>query len=539
MPTPSPENTCSHDTMDDPDVQGARPPLAAAAAAAASSSPLESDTPEIQAETGEQNNNPKEIVRGIASYLSLSDVESIGSLYSLISPPAYHQHTYTPRIRKIGSASPGTNSSYRFLQGHSHNRHGSTATLASIDDCIASDDDSELVGFDSAAAAAAGISMIPIAVSNPQWGGTATSPTADNSNDNGHMAETPGLIALSPIPLDEDERDDDENSSAIIRISPSHINAEFDYKYRDEEDEDPKNVRRRTTMHMKMIQEKLKDAVFRHPHSIRSYCRTSHRSAIRMKQKLSRSRSSTFCPHCHMLSDHIETSNSQNVGMDDMDNFNTNVHMQRKSSFGYYLDQCNCAEKGRPKQHSRENQWQAPHDHILQFLASSIFDNIPLSILFDISHQSLDTSIKVTHASLSITSLSAETLINLLVNAVLSTLDTLGHNLNPFTLLNNIFRLQREAMGKTGEVIATGIQSVATGVGSAGTACMHVFSKPDKHLHHSGGLGGMVSVGARSPRSGMVSVGQSLVEGLLLRSSGNVREVLISEKVRNIIICTL
>ena len=48
-----------------------------------------------------------------------------------------------------------------------------------------------------------------------------------------------------------------------------------------------------------------------------------------------------------------------------------------------------------------------------------------------------------------------------------------------------------------------------------------------------------MSVGARSPRSGMVSVGQSLAEGLLLRSSGNVREVLISEKVRNIIICTL
>lgn len=84
-------------------------------------------------------------------------------------------------------------------------------------------------------------------------------------------------------------------------------------------------------------------------------------------------------------------------------------------------------------------------------------------------------------------------------------------------------------MGKTGEVIVTGIQSVA----SAGNACMHVFSKADKNYASSGGLGGIVSAGTRgSPKSGMVSVGQSLVEGLLLRSSGNVREVLISEKVR-------
>ena len=94
-------------------------------------------------------------------------------------------------------------------------------------------------------------------------------------------------------------------------------------------------------------------------------------------------------------------------------------------------------------------------------------------------------------------------------------------------------------MGKTGEVSASGIQSVATGVGSAENTCMHAFSKPDhayvynnnEHHHHHHHPGGIISAGTRNPRSGMVSVGQSLVEGLLLRSSGNIRDsILVSNK---------
>ncbi len=515
MSTPTPESISDHDAIDDrhhAQDDASQPPVSSKSfpsASAAMASPMESETL---------------IVRGIASYLSLSDVESIGSLYSMLSPPAYHQHTFTPRIRKIGSASPSVSNSYRFLQGQPHNRHNSAATLASIDDCVASDDDSELAGFDSKRS---GIPMVSsrsratfgehLSNEGTRWGPVITDNLAtEDDTVAGDMAETPGLIALSPIPLDEDEvevdDDYDENSSAIIRISPSTIHSE--YQYRIEIDNQRKHAKRKTITHMKMIQEKLKDAVFRHPHSIRSYCRTSHRSAIQMRQKLLQNRGATFCPHCHMIS---EAPDSRNT---------FNGQMQRKASMEYYLYHCDCAENDHSK--ISEIPFKSPQDHIIQFLASAIFDNIPLSILFDISHQSLDTSLKVTHASMSITIVSAETIINLLVNAVLSALDILGHNLNPLTLLSNIFRVQREAIGKTGGVIATGIHS-------AGTACMQVFAqKPDKNLHHTGGLGGIVSVGTRSPRSGMVSVGQSLVEGLLLRSTGNVREVLISEKVRTL-----
>jgi hypothetical protein len=49
-------------------------------------------------------------------------------------------------------------------------------------------------------------------------------------------------------------------------------------------------------------------------------------------------------------------------------------------------------------------------------------------------------------------------------------------NFNPFALLEAIVSLQFNAMGRTSEVLASGIQSVATGVGSASSAALHKLS---------------------------------------------------------------
>jgi hypothetical protein len=143
----------------------------------------------------------------------------------------------------------------------------------------------------------------------------------------------------------------------------------------------------------------------------------------------------------------------------------------------------------------------------LKFLSSSIFDNVSLSILLDISFQTVGTSVKVTQASISLSTISADFLVGHLIFAIHEALTILSDNLNPFTLLSNIINLQRKLMGN----------SVATGVGSA------------YPLTHNG-FGGMTSADNRSPRSGMVSVGQSIVGGLL-RNAGGIRDNVISDKV--------
>ena len=487
-------------------------------------------SPETRIET-----NPNEIVRSIASYLSLSDVESIGSLsrYSIMSPHRdSHHNIRSPRMRKSSSATGSTaNGPYRFLQGgttvavgagagaigdtssmgmsRSSNRIlGSFTTLASIDDSYQDDagdyihnipeynnnsrgkrgDENMNHNHSSGPDAGAGVGF------DKNAGNHSNSSTYQQWGESSGI-ETPGLVALSPIPLDEDEEDED-STSLLLTASPSSMygyayGSRYEETYRYEND-----AKTRTTLHLKRIQEKLKNAVFCHPQSIRSYCLSSHRTAIEMKKERLK-RSCALCPKCRMI---------RTEGQD--------VYAIAGMKDQTYLDECTCDEYAEEeKPHAKRS----PHERILEFLASSIFDNVPLSILLDISFQTLGTSMEVTQASISLTTISADFIIGHLAAVIHQALDILSENVNPFTLLGNILRFQRKAMGKTGEAIVTGIQSVATGVGSA-------------YPMSQSGFGGMTSAGTRSPRSGMVSAGQNFVGGLL-RSGGAVRDNVISDKV--------
>jgi hypothetical protein len=490
-------------------------------------------SPETRIET-----NPNEIVRSIASYLSLSDVESIGSLsrYSIMSPHRdSHHNIRSPRMRKSSSAT----GSYRFLQGgaavgtstgaigdtssmgvsRSSNRIlGSFTTLASIDDSYQDDagdyihnipeynnnnrgkrgDENINHNHSSGPDAGAGVGF------DKNAGNHSNSSTCQQWGESSGI-ETPGLVALSPIPLDEDEEDED-STGLLLTASPLSMYG-YAYGSRYEETNRCENdAKARTTLHLKRIQEKLTNAVFCHPQSIRKYCLSSHRTAIEMKKERLK-RSCALCSQCHMI---------RTEGQD--------VYAIAGMKEQTYLDECTCDEYAEEeKPHAKR----PPHERILEFLASSIFDNIPLSILLDISCQTLGTSMEVTQASISLTTISADFIIGHLAAVIHQALDILSENVNPFTLLGNILRFQRKAMGKTGEAIVTGIQSVATGVGSA-------------YPMSQSGFGGMTSAGTRSPRSGMVSAGQNFVGGLL-RSGGAVRDNVISDKVSAVIfvICDL
>lgn len=345
----------------------------------------------------ENHQQESEILRGIASYLSFSDVESLGSLSTNWS---------SHRFGKNG------NRSFNRLE---------RTTPGNTDD---------LPKF------------------NPSYSTSISSHELEWLRPND--PNTPGLVALSPIPLDED----DEESTPLDTM---HRNQKSKEKY----------------SLANQIQELLMNQVFAHPNSIRSYCLSSHDAAAKLRRK--RKKKMKNCPECNLTK-------------------RLYVSYKRKGdSFQDLLKYCICEDFLRER-HSKS---EAVHEKILHLFKSSIFENVPLSIIFDISYQTFETSLCVSHSSVTIAMTSVCMILHTLSHAVNNIVNGISHNLNPWNLIQTIFHLQRKAVGKTGEVIVTGIQSVATGV----------FSKSESHY-------GLVGIrGPLSPRSGMVSAATNFLRG--------------------------
>jgi hypothetical protein len=355
----------------------------------------------------DSHNQESEILRGIASYLSLSDVESIGSLSTNWSSHRFGKNNSTRSLSKLGRTTPGSKG--------------------------------ELVHCDASHLNSVGDDKLG-------WLRTKD-------------AYTPGLVALSPIPFDED----DEDSTPI------------DAMYHNQKTHEKNSF-------AKDIQDLLQSQVFAHPNSIRSYCLSSHEAAAKLRRK--REKKMKVCPKCHL---------SKRLYISDK---------RRRDSYHNLLQYCICEDSF----HERHYNTEAVHEKMFNLLKSSIFDNVPLSIIFDISYQTFDTSLKVSHSSVTITAGSVGMILHALSHVVNNVVHGVSHNLNPWNLIQTIFHLQRKAVGKTGEVIATGIQSVATGV----------LSKSESHY-------GLVGMRGTSPRSGMVSAATSFLRG-------SPKENIISEK---------
>lgn len=344
----------------------------------------------------ENPNQESEILRGIASYLSLSDVESIGSLSTnWSSQHRFGKSDSSRSFNRIGRTTPRRTDEVE---------NSDTAYLNSI-----------------------------------------------GGNEFGWLRSkdpnTPGLVALGPI-------EDDEESTPTYTTYQNTKSSE-------------KNSL------VKQVQELLKKQVFAHPSSIRSYCLSSHEAASELRRK--RKKKMKICPKCNLTKRSFISDTRKRNSYQDLSKY------------------CICEDFLGERHYKTET----VHEKIFQLLKSSIFDNVPLSIIFDISYQTFDTSVKVSHSSVTITATSVGMTVHALSHVVNNVVHGVSHNLNPWNLIQTIFRLQRKAVGKTGEVIVTGIQSVATGV----------FSKSESHY----GLVGMR--GTVSPRSGMVSAATNFLRG--------------------------
>jgi len=96
-----------------------------------------------------------------------------------------------------------------------------------------------------------------------------------------------------------------------------------------------------------------------------------------------------------------------------------------------------------------------------------------------------ETSLDTTFASFHLTASSINAVVSALGQLIVRVWDGIT-NLNPFQLLEAIISLQFNAMGKTSEVLASGIQSVATGVGSASSLALHRLSAANLSVNRTG-----------------------------------------------------
>lgn len=122
-----------------------------------------------------------------------------------------------------------------------------------------------------------------------------------------------------------------------------------------------------------------------------------------------------------------------------------------------------------------------------------LFHNVPLSVLIDVVDAIGDTALDSTFATVKL----SVAVLNHIVSALGRLVQGLWHgvtNFNPLQLLETIISLQFNAMGKTSEALVGGIQSVATGVGSASSLALHRLSAAN--------LAGHTSVSNASLRTG-------------------------------------
>ena len=531
---------------------------------------------QLPSANSEGNENIK-IIRSIASYLSLSEVESLGSLYSVTSPHTYHS----------GS---GGSSSDHYTNPHFHHQYQhdireeeycenettpiNNVNLSDKREDGSDDDDDEEYEIHSGPDAAAGFGLNVHRQQNYEKNLFSKTSGKENNIERGNTREkeeTPGLIALSPMPLDDESYHDDSFNKQHKR---SNKEQHCYYLRQQEYHQKNKNVLSTKYYHqLKEIQQNLQEEILSHPQSIRSYCVSSQREArkiIKRKKKKKHQYREDDYKNGDFKDDHDQNSLS-GVLCPDCDNVMTTIQIidansiqqqngQRSGWENMYTCPCQSNQehtlisksiKNRiiyPRDDQQQHQFcQKPlHSKILHILISPIFENVPLSIIFDITIQTAQTSHQTLSAALSLSARSMKSILQLLFQTVHHIWSIVSHTLNPFTIIDFIISLQQKVMGISSysDAIATGIQSVTT-LGSSEQKYGMIGS--GFGVVGGGGIltrdGGLTSAMSASVRSGSVIGGRS-AKGLGDwwrggSASGGGRGNLVSEKVGHLYMDTI
>jgi len=379
----------------------------------------------------------------------------------------------------------------------------------------------------------------------------------------GGRGQTPGLVALSPLeeefygpddgqqhlqqpinstpagqPTSESEGDEPSrmgnvtniatprNNSSSSRRKMADINNNYDdgensntcgVTEDDDDDDDDDDlsyyVRRENSLRRKSLQHKLAAAVFAHPYPLRQYCLDAYGTAMKlsMERQKQQEQMAALEENERYLEDPPETAREP---VPTIVSPSTELHGPRDSSpelgehqqqlrgTGHGGNQLQQLHRHRYHHHlQQEKRLRKQHQSrakIIRVIISKLLSNAPLSILLDIAESVCDLSLETLFATGKIGLFTIDKCINILCNTVLNILDVLT-SFNPFHVFEHVINLQRSAVGKTGDVVVSGIMSVATGVGSVSNAALNRLSRQGLAL-----AGGVViaGTGSRSGRSG-------------------------------------
>lgn len=258
---------------------------------------------------------------------------------------------------------------------------------------------------------------------------------------------TPAVIAISPgaTPNVDDERIDKNKSSNRLCEASNSFDDNLFFS-------DVLRERRR-----RWAQEKITTAVFAHPKPLSSYCVDAFSAAMNIK------------------------------------------HQKDILLYDNYIDPEDYREPYEFAQLKRRKTLPEAGLEKLNKLLEVFFRNVPLSIIFDIVEGMGGVGLETTVASFQ---LSLTTLSNI-VSAIGLTTQLIWRaisSFNPLHLLEAIISLQFNAMGKTSEVLASGIQSVATGVGSASSMALYRLSAANLSASRLESSSSLVGNGHSRPR---------------------------------------
>ena len=236
----------------------------------------------------------------------------------------------------------------------------------------------------------------------------------------------PGLVALG-----DDERDDEDDGDGRGRGGAG------------------------LRLRRKRQRAKLTAAVLLHPHPVRSYCLEAQRAAARMKAARERQRHGQ-----HQLL------------------------LRPEGGCG-----CDCGgeeEEEPPEGSHRPRRRRGPL--VLLLVVGEALANVPMSVLLDLAEAALGLSVASTAAGARIAYAAAGGTVSVAIGAAGVAWEA-TRGLDPSALVGAVVALPRDAAHHATDALAGGIQSVATGVESAGAAAtlaLSALSRAGGGGHHTG-----------------------------------------------------
>lgn len=412
------------------------------------------------------------ILHKIASYLSVGDAESVGALSrssnmtntSLFMPGGHSLDAWLTR-----------DASHDNLQNNS--LHDYQQTLSSIVDFEDEDSEGWFVGNQSESLPHMALSPLEEWTPN-EW--------QKDGDDEIWRCEQGGEERRVWTPAGEPTCE--RNGSAEV-MTPSLTAVSCDSRSDDDSVDSEESSRNRWEhcQRKRALQSKLAQAVFAHPHPLRDYCLDAYATAVRLSQNRKRQlqqqqqqSQKQANPNPETLRHRPDMSPSSKLHYCDEEMPELGEHDNEKA----HINNSSTAIAQHPSK--RKRQIKRKKRKILRVIFNTLLNSIPPSVLLDLLESSFDLAIHTTFAYGKITYFSAWTIISVASNTTFTILDSISSI--------NIFELAHRSVNKTGEKLASGLHSVATGVGSASNAALERLSRQGLALAGAGlsrGGGGM------------------------------------------------